>query len=76
MKTNIITRMTARCGECGTTITFPLAAGPLSVFRCPTCGAEMSADVDRAVRAALAYNRAAAEAAQCQQETGFTFLTE
>ncbi len=42
MKTSIITRMTARCGECGTTITFPLAAEP----------------------------------AQCQQETGFTFLME
>lgn len=76
MKTNHITKMTARCDECGTTITFPLAAGPLSVFRCPTCGRELSDAVDRAVRAALAYNRAAAEAAQCQQETGIAFLAE
>ena len=66
MKTSHITKMTVRCGACGTTVTFPLAAGPLRDYRCPTCGAELSGGVDRA---ATGYNRAAAASMRQDKRT-------
>lgn len=75
MKTNLITKMTVRCAECDTTISFRIASRPVTEFNCPVCGESLYGNVDHAIRTALAFNKAVTETMQCQQEYGVEFIS-
>ena len=75
MKTSLITKLKVRCSDCDSTITFNIAARPLTEFRCPVCGESLYGNVDHALRTALSYNKAVTETMQCQQEYGVEFIS-
>lgn len=73
MEIKLASKMNITCADCSTEISCNVLSDFVSEFKCPVCGNSLQEPFNRALKAAMEYNKAAMNLIECQRDTGIKF---